>query len=168
MIEKATQLLKEKPNLKLRFVPGSIGHVREVGKRFDWVVSVGCLCCTGESESSFRQNIAHVCAAVGDRGQIVLMEPIHRWWPLRRVCPFPFRDWIAEFRHHGFSVRHADGIIFAPFKFLCALLPLPKGVTDFFFRLGERLLRLPFLKMCLSDYKVLVFERVAPEKRSGL
>jgi SAM-dependent methyltransferase len=163
MVSRARRQLQRHPDVRVRFIQASIEDLSSVGDGFDYVMSVGCLCIAA-SRRTFGQVIGGMCRLVRPDGAVLLIEPLHRWWPLRRVGAFGVPDCLGEFARRGFAPAAEDRMIFVPVKFACGLLPVPSTVTRMLFEVGERVLRRGRLARRMADYTVLFFRRARSTK----
>lgn len=143
----------------VRFLRMALDDLPSLGESFDDAISVGCLAVTCADRSLLAAAEALGTALVPG-GRVLLMEPIHRRWPLRRVCGLSRAAWTEAFERSGFAARCRSLMICLPVKFLCGLLPVPDGPTTTLVRAGEALLRLPGAGPLLADYTVLLLERL--------
>lgn len=124
--------------------------------RFDLVLSSGCYSAI-RHRPTCEQALANGLALVASGGQLVMIDPFHRWVYLARVR-MSAREVIAQARAAGFTLQRYDGILFWPLREVLANSRLPAPALARWFAFGERLLAVLGPRLW-SDYKVLVFRR---------
>jgi SAM-dependent methyltransferase len=127
---------------------------------FDDAVVLGCLSVACADRAALERAMTNVAALVREGGRVLLLEPIHRSPLLRRVLNLGLEDWIACANRAGLALHRADRMGFVPARLVLSVRDLPMFVVSPIFRAGERWLDgAPWLAP-MSDYKLLLFERV--------
>lgn len=128
--------------------------------QFDDAVVLGCLSVACCDAASLERAIGNVARLVRGGGRVLLLEPIHRSPMLRRVLGLGLEEWIVAANRAGLLLRAADRMGFVPVRALLSVRDLPGPLVRPMFSAGESLLdSAPWLSF-LSDYKLLLFERI--------
>jgi SAM-dependent methyltransferase len=128
---------------------------------FDDAVVLGCLSVACSEPAALERAMRNVAALVRKEGRVLLLEPIHRSPLLRRVLNLGLEEWVTYANRAGLALRAADRMGFVPVRLVLSVRDLPMFMVSPIFRAGERCLeRAPWLAP-LSDYKLLLFERVS-------
>ncbi len=128
---------------------------------FDDAIVLGCLSVACPNRAALERAMANVTSLVRKKGRVLLLEPIHRSPLLRRVLDLGLEEWIALANRAGLALQRADRMGFVPVRLVLSVREMPMFVVSPIFRFGELWLdRAPWLAP-LSDYKLLLFERVS-------
>jgi hypothetical protein len=110
--------------------------------------------------ASLDRAIGNVARLVRGGGRVLLLEPIHRSPLLRRVLDLGIEEWIAAANRAGLLLRAADRMGFVPVRAVLSVRDLPRPIVAPIFAAGESILdAAPWLSF-LSDYKLLLFDRI--------
>ncbi|MBL7068511.1 MAG: class I SAM-dependent methyltransferase [Candidatus Omnitrophica bacterium] len=148
------------PNVKgkIQYISGDL-FTKELQKEsFDIVLGIAMLTIIFSNKERFEKGIERICQLTKPGGKILLIEPIHSIWFLKRICGFKLQRWILEFEKNGAMLSNRTGLAFYPFRIFLAFLNLPLVITKPLFLIGEFILKLPFMDW-FSDYKVLLFRK---------
>jgi SAM-dependent methyltransferase len=154
-VKAATEELPEEFRSRVRYAVVDFTKKGEE-EHFDLVFCAGVLSLACNSQEAFETAIQKVCECTKTGGKILLIEPIHKVWFLRRICGYGLDRWMDMFKRNGVRLSHQGGLAFFPFRYLLAFINLPPRFVRVLFWSGEWLLKLPFMRP-LSDYKVLLF-----------
>jgi SAM-dependent methyltransferase len=146
----------------IRFAVGDVvGGLDDLGPgTFDDAIVLGCLSVACRDLPSLDRAMANVSRLVRRGGRVLILEPIHRSPLLRRVLPFGIEEWVSSANRAGLALSAADRMGFVPVRLVMSVRDLPRPLVAPIFEAGEALLdRAPWLAP-LSDYKLLLFERV--------
>jgi SAM-dependent methyltransferase len=146
----------------LRYEQGDVvaGLSSVAPSSFDDALVLGCLSVACRDRASLERALGNVARAVRPGGRVVLLEPIHRSPLLRRVLDLGIEEWVACANRQGLALQRASRMGFVPARLVLSVRDLPRSWVDPLFRAGERLLDAAPWLAPLSDYKLLVFERV--------
>jgi len=146
----------------VRFVQGDVlAGLNSVGMgAFDDAVVLGCLSVACRERPLLDLAFGSIARLVRPNGRVAVLEPIHRSPLLRRVLDLGLEEWVASANRAGLALTAADRMGFVPGRLVLSVRDWPQAVLAPCFLMGEWLLdRAPWLAP-LSDYKLLVFERM--------
>lgn len=127
---------------------------------FDDAIVLGCLSVACRDRAALERAMTNVTALVRMGGRVLLLEPIHRSPLLRRVLDLGLEDWITSANRAGLALHRADRMGFVPVRLVLSVRDLPMFLVSPVFRACEKWLDgAPWLAP-MSDYKLLLFERV--------
>jgi SAM-dependent methyltransferase len=127
---------------------------------FEDALVLGCLSVACSDAAALQRALRNVARLVRTGGRVLLLEPIHRSPWLRRVLDLGLEQWIATANHAGLLLRGCDRMGFVPARAVLSVRDLPRAIVAPLFSAGESLLdAAPWLSF-LSDYKLLLFDRV--------
>jgi SAM-dependent methyltransferase len=150
----------EGTELAARYAVGDVvAGMDDVGVgAFDDAVTVSCLAVACRDAESLERAMRNVARLVRRGGRVALLEPIHRFPPLRRILDLGVEDWIAIANRAGLALLGADRMGFVPVRALFSVRDVPRAILAPIFRGAERLLdAAPYLAPT-ADYKLLVFK----------
>ena len=147
---------------RVRFVEGDVlAGLDNVGiGAFDDAVVLGCLSVACRERRLLDAAFGTISRLVRPRGRVVLLEPIHRSPLLRRVLDLGVEEWVACANRTGLALTAADRMGFVPGRLILSVRDWPRAVLAPCFQVGEWLLDRAAWLAPLSDYKLLMFERM--------
>lgn len=118
--------------------------------KFDAIFCWGSIAIACKDSRDLRKVMANLHAALKDRGELLLLEPIHAGF-LHRVLDMNVKEFVSIVRESGFDIKFVKPLHFWPARLLLAYFPMPKWLTESVYHIGQLLMKLPVLSN-LGDY----------------
>lgn len=149
--------LKGNAHPNIEYISESIFEFDYPKSFFDYAISVACISCVADTDEKLYTIIKKAYEALKEGGLFLMVDPFHKWI-FRRPCQHSFKEIISICEENGFNLKVKSGIMCLPSrKFIETFKNAPVKPI---FKLGESLLKTPLIKSLLSDYNVLVFEKM--------
>ena len=146
------------PTLATSFVASTVDDYDYPRERFDFILSLGCLC-TACSASTLPDVARKIAGALSPGGRVTLVEPFHTGRLLTRGCKMTPAAVSALFSSFGLRELHRGGMVCVPARMVLgeSLFERAPRVTRAAYESSERLARR--FPAALADYAVLSLER---------
>jgi len=122
---------------------------------YDVLLSVASLTIVCRNRSDLSGIVQKLKNVLKPNGTIILIEPIHRGF-LHRVCDLSLNEFTKVLESSGFEVNRVVELHFWPARLILSYFPIPHTITNFIYRVGQRLLHGLFRNRSMGDYKAIL------------
>jgi SAM-dependent methyltransferase len=121
-------------------------------EQYDVILSWGSVAVASRTAAELSDALTRLSRALRPGGEILLLEPVHHGF-LHRVLDMHIDEFTAHMTSSGLVVREVINMHFWPARLALAYVPVPRAITRFAYRAGQRLMSSYFPRA--GDYKAI-------------
>lgn len=147
---------KVNPSERITYIATNAEEYSDADKTYDFIIASASLSAIRDLDK-LRQTVRNCTGMLKPDGQVLMIEPFHRWKYLARAR-FSSGQMVALMDSLGFKLDAKSGALFWPYREWLANSDRPAEYVEKKFAQGERLLGI-LGKHLWGDHKILYFTR---------